>query len=569
MGPGCLIGEPGSGKSLLLDSLKQRLATEGHLVVVATEHSLVTQQILFEMAHQLGIGQTTGIGTDGLFELVANTLVALAPKRRMVLLLDDADQLSADAWSMIISLTMAERQGVRLFPSVLVSRQVLDSGDWLVQMRLGQYSLPECKAYVQTRLQHVGARSAIFTDQALERLYFYSAGIPEQINLICQQAMTTACWHGLAGVDEALLDSVASNMQVPTSVPYENEEDDDEEEPGWMERSMAWLTDHPKGARWVISGSVAALVVFAIYSYTANDSRLIVAPELMQSLDDQPAKKRDSLQIFESSSTAKPQPDKVVAKAADAAQQKEQSSETRSLAEGLIASLSEKVDNQAKAVKQTIASVTHSSQSAASQSPAAQSPAAQSRPSQPSEAQTQSAATQSTVSKPTAAVTSRPEPSMAAVMSGNTVIPFPIDGQSQGQWHSLALNRTVAQMAKTRYGAWNDSLKDILMAANPQIRNIDDIETGEKVHLPDITARTLLIRNEYGQYFFYYGSSAKHETALEIRSRLLKDGYQATIQTNGSRDRMWRVFAGPFKDKQEAWNSMAGMEIGFIPYLFG
>jgi len=127
-------------------------------------------------------------------------LNAHAEGRRIIVLVDEAQNLSFDVLEQVRLLTNLETPTQKLLQIILIGqpelRELLDRTDLrqLAQRITGRYHLmplsrEETKGYVRHRLRVAGATGEIFTPGALLELHRLSQGIPRVINVACDRAL--------------------------------------------------------------------------------------------------------------------------------------------------------------------------------------------------------------------------------------------------------------------------------------------------------------------------------------------------------------------------------------------
>jgi general secretion pathway protein A len=127
-------------------------------------------------------------------------LNAHAEGRRIIVLVDEAQNLSIDVLEQVRLLTNLETPTQKLLQIILIGqpelRELLDRTELrqLAQRITGRYHLmplsrEETKGYVRHRLRVAGATEDIFTPGALLELHRLSLGIPRVINVACDRAL--------------------------------------------------------------------------------------------------------------------------------------------------------------------------------------------------------------------------------------------------------------------------------------------------------------------------------------------------------------------------------------------
>jgi general secretion pathway protein A len=148
----------------------------------------------------------------------------------VVLIIDEAQGLSAEVLEQVRLLTNLETQRQKLLQIILVGQPELR--DMLARTELrqlaqritGRYHLmplsaAESRAYVNHRLTVAGAMAPIFTAAGLRSVQRVTQGIPRLINIICDRALLGAYTRELRQVDAGLVRRAAHEVlgEVPAS----------------------------------------------------------------------------------------------------------------------------------------------------------------------------------------------------------------------------------------------------------------------------------------------------------------------------------------------------------------
>ena len=108
---------------------------------------------------------------------------------------------------------------------------------------------------------------------------------------------------------------------------------------------------------------------------------------------------------------------------------------------------------------------------------------------------------------------------------------------------------TLTKLATNIYGYANDEILKLIQKNNPEIRDINLIETGRTINFPRLHI------SENGQsYTVHIASFIPFENAGELFQRLIKDGYEAYIvpSYNAQKGKLFRVTLGNFESEEEA-----------------
>ena len=150
-------------------------------------------------------------------------LDAHARGRRTVLIIDEAQNLSARVLEEVRLLTNLETTKEKLLQVILIGQPEL--ADLLSRRNLRQlsqrvtaryhlrpFSEDESQRYVHHRMEVAGQRQSIFTRQAVRAAHRLSRGIPRLLNTICDRALLGAYATGQTRVKEAIVRRAAREV---------------------------------------------------------------------------------------------------------------------------------------------------------------------------------------------------------------------------------------------------------------------------------------------------------------------------------------------------------------------
>jgi general secretion pathway protein A len=220
-----LTGEIGTGKTTVLRSLLQQLPA--HCDVALILNPRVTpaeflQCICDEL--KVHVPPAAAGSVKALVDLLTHLLLdAHGRGRRIVLMVDEAQNLSPDVLEQVRLLTNLETATQKLLQIILIGqpelRAVLERPDLrqLAQRITGRYHLEglrreETLAYIRHRLRVAGATREIFTRGALAELHRLSGGVPRIINVIADRALLGAYTREEHRVTGALVRRAAAEV---------------------------------------------------------------------------------------------------------------------------------------------------------------------------------------------------------------------------------------------------------------------------------------------------------------------------------------------------------------------
>ncbi|MCH8228380.1 MAG: AAA family ATPase, partial [Proteobacteria bacterium] len=195
-----LTGEVGTGKTTLCRCLMEQVPENTQVALIL--NPLVTaQELLATICEELGL-EMSGIAhsNKAMVDALNHYLLEQHSQgRRVVVVIDEAQNLSPEALEQVRLLTNLETTKDKLLQMVLLGqpelRQLLQRQNLrqLSQRITARYHLAplgqeESFAYVRHRMKVAGASRNPFSQSALRALYQHSAGVPRLINIIADRA---------------------------------------------------------------------------------------------------------------------------------------------------------------------------------------------------------------------------------------------------------------------------------------------------------------------------------------------------------------------------------------------
>lgn len=220
-----LTGEVGTGKTTVVRTLLSRVPQHADVAVILNPRVTATE-FLLTICEELGIGldeADRGSAKEMVDALNRKLLAAHAEGRRVIVIVDEAQNLSAEVLEQVRLLTNLETATHKLLQIILIGqeelRELLDRTDLrqLAQRITGRYHLNplsrhETQEYVRHRLRVAGASGDIFTPAALREVFRLSCGIPRVINVCCDRALLGAYTRETRQVTPALVRRAASEV---------------------------------------------------------------------------------------------------------------------------------------------------------------------------------------------------------------------------------------------------------------------------------------------------------------------------------------------------------------------
>jgi len=229
----CVIsGEPGAGKTTIVRAFLQTIGDDITVGLITNTHrsfgGLLDWTLSAFNLHRPNLTQVE------MYQIFMDYLIKEYAKNRSVLLIiDEAQNMSADALEELRMLSNVNSEKDQLIQIILVGQPALKemlSKPELVQFaqriavdyHLDLLDLEETCGYIQHRLITAGAEKDVFTPAACERIYNHSGGTPRLINLLCETVLVYGFADQLEMVDVDMVDEMVQERMKNSVVPIIN-----------------------------------------------------------------------------------------------------------------------------------------------------------------------------------------------------------------------------------------------------------------------------------------------------------------------------------------------------------
>ena len=266
-----LTGEIGTGKTTICRCFLEQ-TPENCRVAYIFNPKLTVVELLRTVCDEFGVvvshqGPGEATAKDHIDPLNTFLLASHAAGQHAVLIIDEAQNLSADVLEQLRLLTNLETNTRKLLQIILIGQPELrrllarPELEQLAQRVIARFHLDaldeaETQQYIQHRMDVAGLHGPLpFTRDALRRIHSLTAGVPRRINLLCDRALLGAYASGQHRVERAVVDKAATEVFEPSA-------------PTRSRRPLASLALVATGA---VSG---ALLVFAAMHVDKNPAKL-------------------------------------------------------------------------------------------------------------------------------------------------------------------------------------------------------------------------------------------------------------------------------------------------------
>jgi general secretion pathway protein A len=219
-----LTGEVGTGKTTICRCLLEQIPDNVDLALVLNP-KVTAIELIATVCDELGVSyDEQDVSVKSLTDVLNRYLLdAYARGRHTVLIIDEAQNLSADVLEQVRLLTNLETSTQKLLQIILIGqpelRTLLAREDMrqLAQRVTARYHLEpisreETSAYIKHRLQICGTSQLVFNKRAVDRIQHLSGGIPRLINVLCDRSMLGAYVEGKNQVDTRVVKKAAHEV---------------------------------------------------------------------------------------------------------------------------------------------------------------------------------------------------------------------------------------------------------------------------------------------------------------------------------------------------------------------
>jgi len=238
-----LTGEVGTGKTTLCRVVLEQVPEHTRIALILNP-MLSPRELLRAICHELHVPVDE---TDGSLQQLQERLNSYLLERhadgeRVVLIIDEAQNMSRDALEQVRLLTNLETATDKLLQIILIGqpelRDLLSRPELrqLAQRITARYHLDplsaaETEAYVRHRLEVAGAVRCPFSGEGLRALYLASEGVPRLINIIADRALMAAYAHEQERIGAGLVRAAAREVAGEEAEPGG----------GWLRGAVAGL----------------------------------------------------------------------------------------------------------------------------------------------------------------------------------------------------------------------------------------------------------------------------------------------------------------------------------------
>lgn len=526
-----VIGDVGTGKTLLVQALKKELG-DRHVLVEISNPWATPESVLAAIRSRVDLPPEDSSPS---FDSLKERLQTLARAgQRVILVIDEAHQLSERMIEGIRLLSNIETADEKLLQIVFLGQNELAGtlGRYSmrqVQQRVAQnyhlqcLSADETSEYIQHRLRIAGGTPLLFPPECIKLIYQESGGAPRAINRLCDACLLTAFGRKAPQVTSEIVREAIANLHPERTIA--------------PDEAQATRSPSLPRADNNIPPSLAAAPTTAPATAPATAS---------------PPPSSNTTQV-----SAAPEPELPFQMPGAA---------TASLAEtkkpGVIRPLHLFIALGAGLAAGAFVfwfQAQPGKQPASNEMPRhVQLPAVETAPPVAAPSPTSTAA-----ASPTTDTAAPKSHEMLIPLPGSKAAALPVEDALVPSDGGLSL------LASGKFGAWNESIRDLIAASNPEISTpLDGLTGGNRLKLPKLTREGLIVKDATGRFFVYFASFESQEEArlnLEAIRRIWSE-VQLVAGTRGETQNH-RLFIGPFASQGDAGAAAGSLWFKHLPTL--
>jgi type II secretory pathway predicted ATPase ExeA len=224
-GPGLVIGQPGTGKSLLLQVLASQYQEHFDVVLLACARLCTRRALLQAILFELGLPYRMREEGELRLSLLDHLLTTENCPAGLLLLVDEAQSLPVALLDELRVMTNLVRGGAPRLRLVLAGTAALEetfanpelesfNQRLAARCYLAPFSREDTCRFIQAQIAAAGVKpSEVIADEAWDAVYDATEGVPRLINQLCDRALDDAVAHGHPQIDQHSIESAWSELQ--------------------------------------------------------------------------------------------------------------------------------------------------------------------------------------------------------------------------------------------------------------------------------------------------------------------------------------------------------------------
>jgi type II secretory pathway predicted ATPase ExeA len=224
-----VLGPAGIGKTLLLEVFARRTRRPNREVGIARCPALGGREMFFDLAQEFGLAPESTATEADLWRRLRDHVAANRLQNCQTVIVVDQAQLLSENPAQLRALHMlyhldshpAARLTVVMAARPELMRQARpEVVEWVdLGVSLDALTATQTAQYIKHLIHWSGRTEPVFSDAAVSKIHELSAGIPRQINRVCDLGLLAAATEELAEVSELIIESVYKELNPDVPEP--------------------------------------------------------------------------------------------------------------------------------------------------------------------------------------------------------------------------------------------------------------------------------------------------------------------------------------------------------------
>ena len=542
-----IAGDIGTGKTTLIHALLKEINTD-FIIINIINPRVAFNDMLYHLAQKIEVSYE-GKDKIDLVEDIRNKLEKLDQDgRRAVLIIDEAHLIPDESLEDIRLLSNIESEKRKLIQIVLVGQNELYNKlqeetlrplkqRLVINRHLDPLDKKETQDYIKHRLNVAGTRSQLFDQKALSKIWRKSRGIPRVINQICDNAMLIGFALEADTIGPQIIKEVIKDM-----------------ESGHRHKKPE-IKIYINRFKWVGATVSAALLVILLTRYSGN--KTYYQQELESVEKSFSSNNNDgSIPLQNVLNNIPLNPSEIELK-----QDAPESIPTKLAEVTILKELKEPETKQPQIPIQENEVISDLNESNYGKK---------------QEAEKTELKELSTAEKPDKLLMNNDivEILEERISLNRQSLSKPINeidvdrNNPEDKRKKVRANEWLLKIARIEYGVANNTIIDLIHMVNPSIKNVDVIYEGQKIILPHIEKKDLIVKDENGTFHIHYASFYNFGQAQQSVQTLINDNKESfIIPSKQGNNLVYRVYIGIFKSQDDAESSLNDLKLKYLSFL--
>jgi type II secretory pathway predicted ATPase ExeA len=225
-----IIGEPGTGKSTLLNAATANFGTNIRFAKI-TDPALQEMDFFNFVANEFEMGKTFQSKSEFMIQLGEFVKDAEAQSKKVILVIDEAQRLTPAMLEQIRVFSNIETPGQKVVSCIFAGQNefldLVNQNRALAQRVFFRHVIQpltqsEMGDYIAHRLKVAGTEEPIFTSAAVQEVFRLSGGNPRLINILCDQALLSGYAADTRTIGPELITEGTENTLIPLNTKKES-----------------------------------------------------------------------------------------------------------------------------------------------------------------------------------------------------------------------------------------------------------------------------------------------------------------------------------------------------------